>query len=142
MTVNRERVQLWVDALRSGEFRQGRDHLRNADGTMCCLGVACVVAIRGGCEVAEEVRDPSPSRFAATADPDNDGSTSYAPDVVRRWFGFDLAEPRGLVLYDEGNNYVTAVSANDSHGWSFERIADAVEARYLAPETADTAPTT
>ena len=33
----------WVEALRSGKYKQGRDQLQNGD-TYCCLGVLCVVA--------------------------------------------------------------------------------------------------
>lgn len=32
--------QLWVDALRSGKYVQGRDFL-NKDNKFCCLGVLC-----------------------------------------------------------------------------------------------------
>ncbi len=30
----------WVEALRSGKYKQGRDHLRTGDA-YCCLGVLC-----------------------------------------------------------------------------------------------------
>lgn len=31
----------WVEALRSVKYKQGRDLLRSADNTYCCLGVLC-----------------------------------------------------------------------------------------------------
>lgn len=31
----------WVAALRSGEYNQGRNVLKNLDNTFCCLGVLC-----------------------------------------------------------------------------------------------------
>ena len=31
----------WVEALRSGKYKQGQHNLRNADNTYCCLGVLC-----------------------------------------------------------------------------------------------------
>jgi hypothetical protein len=31
----------WLRALRSGEFRQARDKLRDKGGAFCCLGVLC-----------------------------------------------------------------------------------------------------
>lgn len=37
----------WVDALRSGEFKQGKRFLQHKD-KYCCLGVACVIAERHG----------------------------------------------------------------------------------------------
>jgi hypothetical protein len=33
----------WINALRSGEYTQGRKYL-NAEGALCCLGVLCEVA--------------------------------------------------------------------------------------------------
>jgi hypothetical protein len=31
----------WVEALRSGEYKQGREALRTTDNEFCCLGVLC-----------------------------------------------------------------------------------------------------
>jgi len=31
----------WTEALRSGQYPQGKEWLRNADGAYCCLGVLC-----------------------------------------------------------------------------------------------------
>lgn len=47
---NVEHVKLWIEALESGEFDQGKSQLR--DGShYCCLGVAVVVAERAGVTV-------------------------------------------------------------------------------------------
>lgn len=42
-----EVIRLWVKALRSGEYRQHRDELRN-DNAFCCLGVLCDLAAKDG----------------------------------------------------------------------------------------------
>ncbi|WP_290738295.1 hypothetical protein [Haliea sp.] len=43
MTIN-SNAQKWVDALRSGEYKQGVGQLYNQDlDKYCCLGVACKV---------------------------------------------------------------------------------------------------
>lgn len=34
---------LWIDALLSGDYQQGKQRLRNPDNTYCCLGVLCDV---------------------------------------------------------------------------------------------------
>jgi hypothetical protein len=31
----------WVDALRSGDYKQGKHYLRSGDDSFCCLGVLC-----------------------------------------------------------------------------------------------------
>jgi hypothetical protein len=41
----------WVTALRSGRFKQGRSVLNQGDRALCCLGVACEVAIEAGVPV-------------------------------------------------------------------------------------------
>ena len=38
-----ENQQKWVDALRSGKYKQGRAYLKYGNG-YCCLGVACDVS--------------------------------------------------------------------------------------------------
>lgn len=48
--------KLWADALRSGEFLQGKGQL--TDGSrFCCLGVGCVVAKRNGVPVNKAWRE-------------------------------------------------------------------------------------
>lgn len=48
-----ELLKEWVAALRSGEYRQGKNMLQNTNGTYCCLGVACEVARKHGIEVQD-----------------------------------------------------------------------------------------
>jgi len=44
MSMNPEFKQKWVDALRSGEYKQGTGELHNIEAdTYCCLGVVCEV---------------------------------------------------------------------------------------------------
>jgi len=40
--MDKEVKQKWVDALRSGKYKQGQGYLRTPDG-YCCLGVLCEV---------------------------------------------------------------------------------------------------
>lgn len=39
--VNKENVKKWLEALRSGEYQQGKRKLFTEEGNFCCLGVAC-----------------------------------------------------------------------------------------------------
>ena len=45
--MNKEVKKKWVDALRSGEYAQGRSSLRDHD-EYCCLGVLCELAVKEG----------------------------------------------------------------------------------------------
>lgn len=42
-----ELKQKWVEALRSGEYKQGRKALRDKGNCWCCLGVLCDVSGMG-----------------------------------------------------------------------------------------------
>lgn len=46
--VDFELYRRWIRALRSGEFKQGRNALQNLSGGFCCLGVACAVSAEHG----------------------------------------------------------------------------------------------
>lgn len=142
--VNESRVKLWIDALRSGEFTQANGYLeatvltpedKRVTGN-CCLGVAQHVALRNGWVPKDR----------AVADLDW-GPTAMSLEAAR-WFGFDNDQehtsPDDPFLGEhevpsaEGGTYTTTVfcvEANDDLGWDFNRIANALEARYITPAT-------
>lgn len=102
--------KLWIEALRSGKYKQYRGTLQ-ADDSFCCLGVACKVAEEHGVEVKYY-----------------DGYTLYGHSLlhqkpVQEWLG--LFNDHGVPIDHSG---VSLTSMND-HGASFEEIADIVE-RY------------
>jgi hypothetical protein len=108
--VNAERAALWVSALRSGEFRQGRKLLRSYDGEKwCCLAILCEVYRRetGNGEWTEK------HGMAPAFVVDGRDERSYAPKPVAEWVGID----------DEGQTKY--VRKNENY-WSFERIADLI----------------
>jgi hypothetical protein len=112
VTVNKERVQLLVDALRSGEFQQRHGDLRgNAHGggvSYCCLGVATEVALRNGAMCLEAW-----------------GGTALHWRLAQ-WYGFESGNPiiRPAPCRD-------AVAANDICKLDFNQIADAFEETFL-----------
>lgn len=128
-TVNKERVKLWVDALRSGKLKQATGQLGrivNHKAEYCCLGVGCEVAKKNGLKLAK-VKSPSnspgsPLSFCLYYG----GSASTFPYVVTEWFGMKpdpVLDSHGLVC----------TRANDDLKFSFEKIADLIEKRYLKP---------
>jgi hypothetical protein len=138
VTVNRERVKLLVDALRSGNFTQGKRRLRNSDGRMCCLGVACEVALGHDANIVRwetDVRD-DPRIYYGPVDGDTStGSYTVLPNRVAEWYGFETADPRLKTLSGGSRN---ATEANDDLGWDFAEIADAFERTYLALDESET----
>lgn len=57
MTPNRDNIQKWVDALRSGEYKQCYGVLSDGEG-YCCLGVACKISGKRWNELAGMLSNP------------------------------------------------------------------------------------
>jgi hypothetical protein len=103
-----ENAKKWVEALRSGEFKQARERLRK-DRAFCCLGVACELYRRDtGLGTWNQYGFKSPS----------DLSEDVLPIDVQRWL--ELAGPSG--------QYATSGLATDNdRGAPFEEIANTIE---------------
>lgn len=120
--------QAWVDALRSGDYRQGRSYLQDDQGRFCCLGVACEVARQHGVEVEVERSEHSHMVY--------DGSSAYPPKQVKEWLGLVDAGGRFNRGTVEDCPTNTLYGLNDNWGWTFDQIADAIErAQGLFVET-------
>ena len=69
-----EFIELWLQALESGRYKQGKDVLKTITGKYCCLGVACEIANEYGVrkiEIKESVDQLLPrtlSRFLNMSD--------------------------------------------------------------------------
>lgn len=148
--VDTERVRLLVQALRSGQFRQGRESLAQSasSGDMfCCLGVACEVAMQHGLPLGRFL-DEAESRYYYYHDRYRDDMG--LPEPVSDWYGFRegsgnnvanwwVKTPEGLgevvcnvATHNHGDrNWVSLATLNDCFQLTFEQIADAIEATYL-----------
>lgn len=49
--MQKERMAKWLEALKSGEYKHTRYHLKNA-GCHCAWGVAAELAIKDGCDIS------------------------------------------------------------------------------------------
>jgi hypothetical protein len=123
--MNRENALKWIEALRSGEFRQARHKLlvhnydTNEDSN-CCLGVAARLMSIDVPRGTEE----------------NNLASIYRD--VAEWLGLEIAnKPRDPDDHDSApfNACQVYTRMNDVDGKSFEEIADFVEAE-LAKEAA------
>lgn len=112
-------AKLWVEALRSGEFKQCQFHLTTPEGD-CCLGVACKLAIRAGINLKVEVGEEFNSY---------DGASQILPERVREWLG----------LTGRDSGYLgTQLSGENDRGKTFLEIADIIESEpegLFLPET-------
>lgn len=101
--------QQWLEALRSGRYKQGQNRLRSKEDEFCCLGVLC------------DVVDPKAWERKGSDDAGyfSHGFQSYFPSHIGNQIGLpdrETSEP---------------MSMNDN-GKSFAEIADWIEANIPA----------
>ena len=126
--MNRQ-MRLWMDALRSGKYEQGKGALRR-DGKFCCLGVLCDV-------YRKETGDGMWVDGYGNGNSFNTGyfNTGYGghfvafpPLEVYNWLGIDYIDIGNI--QDPLRRSIDPIEANDTFGWTFDQIADALERRY------------
>lgn len=125
-------IAKWIKALRSKKYTQTKSHLKDSKG-YCCLGVACDISGLGTWTKTEHgyMSFKPENEFAAS---------SSLPVVVSEWLGLNESNP---ALADRKGDYsgfvdhIDAIEANDELGWSFKKIANALEKKYLKGTTAN-----
>lgn len=138
----------WLEALRSGNYKQTKGKLRSRNGAYCCLGVACEVAEvprvwrdkeyhYGDAEVLEAMKSDEWHDEASMSDYERYDSTGL-PRIAREWLGVSeagpkLAKPVTVRSIFNGVDELedSLIELNDTYGWSFAQIADAIEKNGL-----------
>lgn len=108
--MTRAQAMKWVDALRSGKYKQTTETLQDANG-FCCLGVACEIFI-------------PESRLQHYS------QTGY---LIGRVPGHQMHCPRWLrVLMDDFHEIsgIGLSELNDDYYFSFNEIADVIQLIY------------
>lgn len=111
------RQRAWVEALRSGKYKQGRRVLRNNSDEFCCLGVACDIYDSSGWIR----RELDVFAYSLRASAPMEVKTSSLPELVRQYFG--LETPDGDAV---DHKHFALIHLNDN-GSTFEEIADVLE---------------
>ena len=145
-TVKRERIRLWIEALRSRRYPQGQHSLRllvnvpsrmgdtfkiSDEDQFCCLGVGCEVAKDKGLPLTVEVRGGNAYYTYAK----HDYSSISFPDAVRDWYGLESHDP--IIGFNDKGLPIRALEANDSLNLPFSQIAYLLERTYLGEEDQD-----
>jgi hypothetical protein len=132
LDMNPEIRTQWTEALRSGAIPQADGALRDGDAR-CCLGVLCDLAVRAGAiedAVVDGADGPGPRWYY-------DGESQVLPVSVAQWAGLSEPNPTVIVQDEVILGVPVTISAwglaelNDD-GWTFAKIADAIE--DVAPE--------
>jgi hypothetical protein len=125
----------WVAALRSGEYEQGVQLLRQGD-QFCCLGVLCDLHRKAH---QKEGENDTVNSWFPTIDPEMDnapcfsyryGNTTSLPDVVIDWCGLYSCDPPVQRIVCPQDYDVTedgTLSSFNDKGLTFDQIADIIE---------------
>lgn len=117
--MNPEVKKQWLEALRSGEYKQGKEYLRNGD-QYCCLGVLCDLHSKETGTPWSEVLDHDEQNVFRY-----ESSASIPQSKVIEWSGFD---PNNVKIKYKNMSY-NIMFLNDSRGLSFSQLADLIEAQ-------------
>jgi hypothetical protein len=110
-----ERIKnLWLEALRSGEFSQARETLFDGE-SYCCLGVLCELHQK---ENGGEWDKPHYAHRYLTQD-------AELPPEVQNWAG--LSSQSGKYGPESEDNLIIC---NDERKMSFAQIADIIEEKF------------
>ncbi len=108
--INKEMIIKWIEALRSGKYKQGRDLLRK-DDEYCCLGVACDI-------FKSDINGD-------WVKPVMGGRMSFKAGLIDVLYDIPPILKDKLGLPDKVRNHM--VSMNDSFDKNFNEIADYLE---------------
>lgn len=117
----------WLDALRSGEYKQGKNVLHDeATDTFCCLGVLCDLAVKEGVVTSEHYEHVN--RMVTSYDAE--GAFTVLPIKVAEWAGLedsdDMRRAVNPKVYVSSEPDGSVAYLNDL-GYTFEQIADLIE---------------
>lgn len=130
-----DHVRQWVNALRSGDYKQGRQKLatRHSDGTYshCCLGVACEVA---GIPKGNDL--DGLSILGVTFGVGSEASSALLPASAQVWLFGDKQNPAHhaymeVIDLTQPALPITLPYMNDN-GVTFEEIAYVIERSWLS----------
>lgn len=138
--MNRDVMQKWVAALRSGDYTQGTGALRTTHhrggAFYCCLGVLCELHRQEHSD--DEYFGQAWQKGSAAGGCSIDsygGEVGLPPLPVLRWAGLHKSSPvvpAAGVNEDDEPEGVDIASLNDDYEWTFGSLADAIEKNWEA----------
>jgi hypothetical protein len=144
--MNKKNLELWVQALESGQYQQGKRALAQVEVDTskawykpwtwrrtpivkyCCLGVACEVARQQGVNLRRRTYGRYASNRFCGVSYGVGESTMLLPHEVVDWL--DCTTPDPYVA-----PHTLATEANDQLYWTFPRIAQELRNLYLTENT-------
>lgn len=138
--MNPEVKALWIEALLSGDYKQGKSWLKQVhdDGPAeyCCLGVLCDLAEKAGIVTSTEESTTQGGRVVRYSSSGNEeySEVTVLPKTVADWADFKWQKSiSGSIVgpnqYGDFEGGCSLVSLNDT-GASFEHIAGVIEEMF------------
>lgn len=117
----RHHHKLWIDALRSGKYKQGKGYLNKENKEFCCLGVACENAIENGLDLKKHL-------MRAFIEPNYPIVAFYGEDLANGTLPKEMCEWLNIEPFGLFRDKTNLVRMNDD-GKTFNEIADAIESK-------------
>jgi hypothetical protein len=112
--MKKEIAERWVKALRSGEYKQGKEQLKSKDG-FCCLGVLCDI-------VKDDIDGHWKGEIFYVAE---DFDSLNLPHAVKV-----LADMKSCTGNRRGKVSLIKLNDNERNQYNFNRIADIIEKEW------------
>ena len=125
--MNSEVKAKWLEALRSGKYRQSRYRLRSLDNGFCCLGVLCDIytkEVGGSWKLDKAGLSDS---YEMVSDSGHESVTSELPSFVRNWADLEWFNPQVHVAKGECDFVPATLAELNDEGRSFKEIADIID---------------
>ncbi len=119
--MNTKVKQLWIEALRNGQYQQGTKRLRDKEDHFCVLGVLCDLYVKRQHDCRWKPMETK-SGFRIVGKREVHWCEDYLIEPVMKWAGLDSQNP--LVEYE--SKKVSLSSLNDQ-GVEFKTIARLIE---------------
>lgn len=113
-------AKIWIDALQSGEYKQGTEYLC-ADGQYCCLGVLCDLYAQNAADnlrIVEKFKGDSEFRITYY-----NHDSEVLPDVVQEWAGMSSNAGK----YMDDTLFESSLASDNDQGDSFDELAKKIE---------------
>lgn len=115
--MNRKVKKLWLEALRSGEYRQTYGRLRTRCGnSFCCLGVLC--------DLHRKEHKDMAWKYTAYID-----TETALPNAVMKWAGLKQQDPKINGGKDLHGVVIDTLSRLNDLGRPFSKIADIIQSQ-------------
>lgn len=136
--MNPEIKELWVEALESGEYTQGKKVLHNQDNnTFCCLGVLCDLAVKAGLDIEigereDVVVDIKPEEYEHVRGDVTTYDNSYTalPASVMEWAGIEHDVADFWIDDEHGGRHSDCLTRVNDAGGTFESIATIIKEKF------------